>query len=74
MRDVSLDIWSRDDIRNMLLSVSLASNDAGGTEEYRRGHAAACAAIALAFGCKQDGRQRLASGRKLVEIGESREG
>lgn len=53
-RGVSLDIWSRGDIRNVLMAVSAASQDAGGNEDYRRGHAAALAAVAMAFGCGGD--------------------
>ena len=57
---MSLDIWSRDDIRNVILSANAAAggdnkrppalSDAGETPDFRAGYEAALATIAEAFG------------------------
>jgi hypothetical protein len=47
---MALDLWSTSDIKNVIRCVAAASMDAGGSDEYRRGHSAALAALALAFG------------------------
>ena len=47
---MGLDIWFRDDIRNILLSARLAMLNSGGDAEYRRGFEVALVCIAQSFG------------------------
>jgi hypothetical protein len=52
---MSLDIWSRDDIRNVILAANAASADIAARSgvdliDYRAGYEAALMTIALAFG------------------------
>lgn len=53
---MALELWKTEEIANILRAVAAASNAAGGSPEYRGGHAAALYAVALALGCKQDPR------------------
>ena len=47
---MGLDIWFRDDIRNVLLAARQTMLATGGDGEYRRGFEAALVTLALAFG------------------------
>ena len=47
---MSLDLWGKDDIGNILLSAWVTMQQGGGDGEYRRGFEAALGALAVAFG------------------------
>lgn len=51
---MSLDIWSRDDIRNVLLALAAATDATDASDEYRRGYASALTALGLAFGIRAE--------------------
>ena len=66
---MSLDIWSRDDIRNVILAASAAGSggdqgapvgQAAPAEAYRQGFEAALATLSMAFGIpvRENGRLR----------------
>jgi hypothetical protein len=71
---MGLEMWFRDDVRNMLLSLSVSSALAGQWSEdpqlaaYRAGYQAAIGAVAVAFGLSPGAVSPQAQARKLAPL------
>ena len=59
---MSLDLWGKEDIENVLLSLHQTTLQSGADGDYQRGFEAALVALALAFGIEVN---TAADGRKL---------